>query len=174
MSGLLLAVAALAACNEGEASNTTALEGGATTSSTTAETRFVTVSTGPSTLPQATVPEDLVANCMKYVEYYAGQGDPYMAMLWNSAAGDMEVVRAACAEQWYKTTDANTDGVPDGQAELARMSADITAVEAFFQSFYTTTSLGSGGAATATTHPAATPVCPPNEVLTTDGFCTPG
>lgn len=163
-----------AACNEGSAANTTTLSTGADTSSTTTvETRLVTVSTGPASTPQATVPANLVEDCLVYVEYYAGQGDPYMSMLWNGAAGNIETVRAACAEQWYKTDDVNADGVPDGQAELARMSAEAQALAAFFASFYTTLP-GSPTGATPTTHPGATPVCPPGQTLTTDGFCVVG
>ena len=167
---------ALAACNEGSAENTTSLATTVTTS-TTPETRLVTVTTGPSTTPQDTVPANLVEDCVAYVEYYAGQGDPYMSMLWNSAAGDIDKVRASCAEQWYKTDDANGDGVPDGQAELARMSAEAQALAAFFESFYTTTTAATSAGSTVaptTTFPGATPVCPPNQVLTTDGFCVPG
>ena len=173
----LALVLATAACNEGSAENTTTLSPTASSSSTTPETRLVTITTGPVTTPQGTVPANLVEDCLVYVEYYAGQGDPYMSMLWNSAAGDLEKVRSACAEQWYKTTDANADGIPDGQAELARMSAEAQALAAFFESFYTTTTSATSTGSTvapSTTHPGATPVCPPNQVLTTDGFCVAG
>jgi hypothetical protein len=173
----LALVLALSACNEGSAANTTTIPSGSASSTTTAETRLVTVSTGPSTVPQETVPAELVEDCLVYVEYYAGQGDPYMSMLWNSAAGDLEKVRAACAEQWYKTDDVNADGVLDGRAELARMSAQAQALADFFASFYTTTTAATSTGSTvapSTTHPGATPVCPPNQVLTTDGFCVAG
>jgi len=157
----------LASCAKSAGANQSLTTTTTVASAAPVETRLVTITTGPSTVPQETVPVELVDDCVVYVAYAAGQGDPYMSMLWNASGGDEAKVRVACEEQWYKTDDANADGVPDGQAELERMSQEKKELDAFFNQFTTTTSAGT---ATGTTL-AGTPVCEPGMVLTTDFHC---
>src|SRR5687767_2257742 len=114
----------LGACGD-EASAGKATSGtDSTPASATPTSHSVVLSTSSASTspPQAAIPDGLLEDCVAFVEYSAAQGEPFMSMLWNSAGGDTAKVFAECEAQWYITDDTDSDGVPDGQENLADWS----------------------------------------------------